>query len=143
MLKIQCVLKWFPSSAILKGTKDGWQISPTRRSEAAKQNRKKNDGDCSSCLVRITCRITALPIHVIIEHTELRKHTMALGVKGALVGPTVCPKRHRFYRTCSSLVFNQLYSETCFGYASRNVKKRMSRMYFIWGFNNAILVCAP
>ena len=69
-------------------------MSPTRRSEAAKQNRRKNDGDCSSCLVRITCRITALPIHVIIEHTELRKHSItALGVKGALVWSNCISKK--------------------------------------------------
>ena len=42
--KVQYTFESFPSSAILSPTKDGWQISPTRRSEAAKQNRRKNDG---------------------------------------------------------------------------------------------------
>jgi len=79
------VLKWFPNSAILKATNDGWQMSPTRRSEAAKENRRKNDGEWSSSVLRITCRITALPIHVKIENTELRKHTMMLVVNVSLV----------------------------------------------------------
>ena len=39
-------------------------------------------------------------------------------------GLNVCPKRHRFDRMCSWLVFYQLYSETCFGWATRNVKNK-------------------
>ena len=37
------------------------------------KHRRVKDGDCSSCLVRITCGITELPMNVIRENTKLRK----------------------------------------------------------------------
>ena len=91
--KEQYALESFPSSAILSPTKDGWQISPTRRSEAAKQNRRTNDGEWSSSVFRITCRIIEFPMHVAIENTEFRKHGIILSVNVTLVWSKWMSKR--------------------------------------------------
>ena len=80
ILKTQYTLKLLPSSAILYATKNGWQISPTRRSEAARQNKRKNDGEWSSRVFQTTYRITEFPIHVIRENTKLRTHVKIFAV---------------------------------------------------------------
>jgi len=75
-------LSWTPRKMgdKLVQRKDPRQPSKTKRRMIA--NYKWNCGEWN---FRITWRITEFPIHVTIENTELRKHTMILIVKVSLV----------------------------------------------------------
>ena len=74
VLNVQCALKFSTSSTILKATKIGWHIKPTRRSEAARQPKRIKDGLWRSGVFRIAKRIKMFPTHVIRENGKFRIH---------------------------------------------------------------------
>ena len=77
---LQYSLKFSKSSATLYATNEGWPISPTRKSETAKQNNKAKDGVWSSRVFQITSMTMKFPSNAVRANRRLTVHDTTLAV---------------------------------------------------------------
>ena len=82
---VQNTAKFSLSSAILSATNNGWHISPTRRSETARQPKRMNDGEWRSRVFPIANTTMKFPMHVSKEKKELRIHVTIFVMKTSSV----------------------------------------------------------
>ena len=87
------------SSAILLATKDGWQITPTRKSAPARQPRRKKDGEWRSCDFQITYTMIKFPAQVIGESSRFRIHVTTFAINVASVWPTFIVRKKQLVFT--------------------------------------------
>ena len=71
-LNQQYAVEFLSSSAIWNATKSGWHTRPTRRSEAAKEPKRTNDGVWRSRFFLIARRIVELATNVTTPNNKLR-----------------------------------------------------------------------
>lgn len=81
LFNVQNEAKLSLSSAIFSATKSGWHISPTRRSEVARQPNRIKDGLWRSCVFPIVNAIRKFPVHVTRENKQLRIHVRMFPTK--------------------------------------------------------------
>lgn len=93
ILNVQYVLKLPTSSAVLYATKNGWQIRPTRRSEMARQKSRAKDGEWSSCVWLIACRMTEFPRQVMMENSEFRTDVKIFAMNVSSVSSMLTSKK--------------------------------------------------
>ena len=77
--------------------KNGWQITPTRKSERLRQNKRMKDGEWNFRVFRITGRITPLLIHVTREKMALRVHFTTMEINVTRVFSWITSIKKRFW----------------------------------------------
>lgn len=81
LFSVQNEAKLSLSSAIFSATKGGWHISPTKRSEVARQPNRIKDGLWRSCVFPIVNALRKFPVHVTRENKQLRIHVRMFATK--------------------------------------------------------------